>query len=377
MDQISRRHPGSDPLTQQWPLVPPLLPDEILSSWLCRCALALGTDPIRFTAALWPGSRTWSCDFDRNPGDAQLLSLAASSGLPLADIERAALGGWARSWMGAAPSPQGAWPWLIPVGARGIARTGITQFCPLCWRADEEPHYRRLWRLSWYVSCEPHGTLLHDRCPSCASALAPHRLQLGAASLARCDRCGSDLREAPAGAQALASVLKLQDAAVTALIGGEALWWRWPLDTAKWFATLRFWLGLLRQGVREGASPAATLTRDVAPDLHRVPAKGRFDALPTEARAKLLAAAATIAELDRGAAMRLAKRSGLTQQHCAPWMRRVEEAKAWALRLPDGTVRRKPRATERKCCRYGLGRPRPPHEVERMYRRLLRSAGAE
>jgi hypothetical protein len=236
MDQIPRRHPGNSTLTRRWPLVPPLLADEVLSSWLCRCALALGTDPVRFAAALWPGSRTWSRDFDRDPGDAQLLTLAGSSGLPLADLEHAALGS-TLALMGDARSGHGAWPWLIPNGARGIARTGITQFCPLCWRADTEPYYRQVWRLSWYVGCERHGALLHDRCPSCAAALTPQRLQLGASGLAWCDRCGSDLREAPAGAQAPASVLALQTSAATALLRGEALWWR------------RICIGSLRRGI--------------------------------------------------------------------------------------------------------------------------------
>ncbi|MHB8355147.1 MAG: TniQ family protein [Vulcanimicrobiaceae bacterium] len=375
MDQIARWHPGSNPVARRWALAPSLLPDEILSSWLCRCALALGTEPVRFTAALWARSRAWSGDFDRDPKETRLRTLAAESGFPLADLERAALKRWARRWMGDAAPSRRAWPWLVPIGARGIARTGIAQFCPHCWREDAAPYYRLPWRLSWYVACERHGTLLLDRCPVCAGAPAPHRLPLGAQHLAQCDRCGSDLREAPAGAPAPASALTLQAAAAAALLRGEARWWSSSLGTASWLATLRYWVGLLRQGLREGASPAATLARDIAPDLQSSALRGTFDALPTAARATLLAAAGAIAELGDRAALRLAKRCGLTQRHCSPWTLAVEEAKAWAQRLPDGRLRRKARANARRRCRYGIGHPRPRHEVEGMYRRLLREAG--
>ena len=40
-------HPGTDRLSGEWPLVPSLLPDELLSSWLVRAALDhLGPDRI-------------------------------------------------------------------------------------------------------------------------------------------------------------------------------------------------------------------------------------------------------------------------------------------------------------------------------------------
>ncbi|MHB8240313.1 MAG: hypothetical protein ACYDFS_11875, partial [Vulcanimicrobiaceae bacterium] len=82
-----------------------------------------------------------------------------------------------------------------------------------------------------------------------------------------------------------------------ALLRGEARWWSWSLSTASWLATLRYWVGLLRQGLREGASPAATLARDIAPDSQSAALRGTFDALPIAARTTLLAAAGATAEL--------------------------------------------------------------------------------
>ena len=375
MDSIARWHQGSNPVTRRWAPAPSLQPDEILSSWLCRCAMSLGTDPLRFTGALWPGDRVWSGDLDRDPGNERLRTLATASGFPNADIERASLGWWANKWLGTPPRAQRAWPWIVPIGSRGPARTGIAQFCPRCWRDDLFPYYRVSWRVSWIVACATHGTLLLDRCPSCGGPPAAHRLPLGAKHLAQCDRCGSDLRTAVATSSPT-SVLALQRVATSALIDGAASWWQWNLDTVSWFSSMRFWLGLLRQGVREETSPAASFMRLVAPDLERSMIRGPFDTLATAKRATLLAVLATIASLGGDEMLKRVQQCGVAQRHCAVWTQQVAEARNWLQRLSDGAVQRKARTLTRKQSQYGLGRPRPRHEVERMYRRLLREAEA-
>ena len=374
MDQIARRYSRNRTLKQPWPLVLPLLPGEILSSWLCRSALVLGTDPIRFTAALWPGSRTWSRDFDRYPIVKQIQSLAASSDLLFAEIENATLEGWIRSWMGDVPLPRGACPWLVPIGARGIARSHFLHFCPHCWREDEQPYYRKSWRLSWYVACERHGELLRDRCPACLNSVSPHRLLLGVANIAMCDHCGSDLRDASSGQAAPARVLAFQATATNALTYGEARWWQWPLETQGWFLTAKFWLSLLRQGVRDASSPTASLLREFTENLDLKYVKGRFDEFPADARANLLAVIEAIAEIGSDAALHIANRSPLTQNLCAPWVRCVPMAGQWVRQLPVRPARHGKALYSRRRSQYGLGHPRPRHEVELMYRRLLRDA---
>lgn len=76
------------------------------------------------------------------------------------------------------------------------------QFCPRCLAEDEEPYFRRRWRLAFMVVCEKHHVLLQDRCPGCRAAVNFHHSELGsfkrfaAGSLTICNLCGLDLRTA-------------------------------------------------------------------------------------------------------------------------------------------------------------------------------------
>ena len=89
----------------------------------------------------------------------------------------------------------------MPVGVYHRTRRQFgLQYCPLCLAEDEEPYFRRKWRLAFVVSCERHHTLLHDRCPHCGSAVNFHRGELGdhrkvvAESLTLCHVCRFELR---------------------------------------------------------------------------------------------------------------------------------------------------------------------------------------
>ncbi|MDX9958627.1 MAG: TniQ family protein, partial [Spirochaetia bacterium] len=95
--------------------------------------------------------------------------------------------------------------WLLPMGVyhRTRRRKGIT-FCPLCLFDDEEPYFRRRWRLALSTVCETHGSLMLDACPSCEAPVMYFRRELGHRdkavidSLALCHNCGFDLRRGPA-----------------------------------------------------------------------------------------------------------------------------------------------------------------------------------
>lgn len=82
-------------------------------------------------------------------------------------------------------------------------RKGIT-YCPLCLFCDEEPYFRRRWRLALSTVCETHGSLMLDACPSCEAPVMYFRRELGHRdksvidSLALCHNCGFDLRRGPA-----------------------------------------------------------------------------------------------------------------------------------------------------------------------------------
>lgn len=334
----------------RWPLAPSVLPGESSSSWLCRCALAHGTNPIRFAGTLWPRSRTWSRDGDRLNAD-QHRTLASHLDSPLAVF----------------PDDH---PWVVPASVRGHARTGRTPFCPACWAEDSHPYYRLAWRYSWQVACDHHGVLLVDRCPACDGALAPHRLPVGEVTIARCDRCGADLRQAisiPAADGATAMQQRAREA-----YEGHGTWWGWSLSRAAWFATLRFWLVVIRVGKRVGVSPVARFAQAIAPEFRGTPPAGDFNDCSAVTRTQLLEGVASFADLDPQQALALAQTCGLRQPHVAAWARTAAPAGHWAQGLAEGATRAK-RQPRRK--RYGLGRPRPRSEVAAMYARLLRRAG--
>lgn len=92
--------------------------------------------------------------------------------------------------------------WVLSRGEwEGSVSFGL-QFCSHCLAEDELPYYRRWWRLSLAVSCPRHGEFLSDRCPSCAAPVRLQRIEPVAAkepsssNIARCHRCGFDLRKA-------------------------------------------------------------------------------------------------------------------------------------------------------------------------------------
>lgn len=73
------------------------------------------------------------------------------------------------------------------------------QFCPKCLANDEEPYFRKSWRVSFNTICTIHNCMLHDRCPHCDHGVAFHRNDMGYAeyvttvSSKECHRCGFDL----------------------------------------------------------------------------------------------------------------------------------------------------------------------------------------
>lgn len=91
--------------------------------------------------------------------------------------------------------------WIMPVGIyhRRRRQFGL-QFCPRCLAEDEEPYYRRRWRLAFVIVCERHHILLHDRCPKCEEPINFHRNEMGnyrkfvADSLTICHACRYDLK---------------------------------------------------------------------------------------------------------------------------------------------------------------------------------------
>lgn len=180
-----------------WPASVDALPDELLSSWLHRLALANGIAPRSFAGVFGLDERMWSPRLDlRLPRHVAGL-LADQTGVPQEVVGAMTMSGCAMTAL------------LLPLrDSTHRNRSTWMQYCPLCLATDDAPYFRRQWRLASRVSCFAHGCGLRDRCPACHAGIAAFD-QGDLVPQHCCARCGFDLRAAPkASAKAAARRLE-------------------------------------------------------------------------------------------------------------------------------------------------------------------------
>lgn len=180
---------GAARAPERWPVAVAPEPDELLSSWLHRLALAHGLPPRGSGAALGLGGGAWSGRLDLAPSAALLDLLARRTGLAAAAIAALSFRDF------------GARGLLLPmrttVSPRRKDRWRATwlQACPSCLAEDQNPYFRRAWRLATTIFCPRHARRLIDRCPACQQALVPFD-QAALAPQHFCAHCLFDLRRA-------------------------------------------------------------------------------------------------------------------------------------------------------------------------------------
>lgn len=176
--------------------------DELLSSWIIRLAHVHGIKVQTFSAMLFGRNTTiWNRDLDQLAPVEDLKILSTVTGVSLDRIEQTTL----RSLEGILferHTPNGMCRWIIPIGIfhRSRRRPGL-MFCPKCLKEDNEPFFRRTWRLAFATACIKHRCYLLDSCPNCKSPLAPHRSDMQSRSVfpvaglnVCCWKCGFDYR---------------------------------------------------------------------------------------------------------------------------------------------------------------------------------------
>jgi hypothetical protein len=187
-----------------WPVHPHRLPDELLSFWILRVAHANRIKLQTFTNTTFGKKASpWARDIDRSADDEFINRLSLRTGATIADIQ----GGMLSSYEGVIfehHNERGNTAWILPLGIYHRTRRAYgMQFCPQCLFWDQEPYFRRRWRLALATICDKHGTLLHDRCPRCEAPVIFFRNDLGhrrgfsLADHTRCWQCGFDLVRAP------------------------------------------------------------------------------------------------------------------------------------------------------------------------------------
>lgn len=186
-------------ILSRWTRRIPPLPGELLTSCLARNAYAHGTTPYRFFSLFWPGDPVWNRDFDRHPcalshggevsGSGWLTEIADMMQVSVNSIETASLQGLREVLAGDRLRATGDTPFLLSAGVyHRTRRCHALQFCPEC-LAEGIPHYRRIWRLGFVMSCDIHGSRrLLDACPHCCAPVVPHR-SMGF-GMTDCHSCG-------------------------------------------------------------------------------------------------------------------------------------------------------------------------------------------
>lgn len=186
-----------------WPIRYKPLPDELLSSWLVRLAHGHGLKVQTFCNLIF-GNRlqVWNRDIDRLGPDWLVNELSVRTGTPL----EIAYGTTLRAYEGLLYpqfKPSGVLQWILTLKMYHRKHEGFgLQYCPPCLREDQDPYFRKSWRVAFNTVCLKHKCMLRDRCPNCGAGVAFHRIDMGhtdaaaTESLAGCHQCGFDLGEA-------------------------------------------------------------------------------------------------------------------------------------------------------------------------------------
>lgn len=200
-----------------WLYHPNPLPDELLSSWLCRIVSTLQLPLNRVVTVALDGKPIWCSDMDRHPRAADVFRMARTIGVDVEALWAATL--WQPTDAG---YPRG---WIAPIGIyhRRRRRHGLV-YCPRCLAEDPRPHYRRQWRLAFCVLCPKHEIYLEDACPHCDEPLHGHLAAGRGLPLDHCGRCENSLTSERPPTQKPTGNIRAAQAQMEALLGQKA--WR-------------------------------------------------------------------------------------------------------------------------------------------------------
>lgn len=221
------------------PIRPKPKEDEILSSWLIRCAIANGSDPEGWGGGIWNEYRIWTRDFDRSLPKTKAAPLCRAVGMTCSEIASMTLEPLIlRITNTESLNPNTAWPWVIPTGIRNRSKFNGLNFCPECLK-EAGPYSKKQWRLSWNTACAKHRIILHLRCPQCHTVFSPHLVNYLETDIGKCQKCGFDLRQMDSE-KADSGAIHLQEILNLSALTGDANSAIYPDHSVRdMFATLR------------------------------------------------------------------------------------------------------------------------------------------
>ena len=188
---------------RRWPVHPQPRKDELLSSWLQELARGNGQKLQAFSDCVFgTDHQIWNRDVDRLAPRWLRANLVRHTGLPRLSVAATTLDGY-RGKLYRTRNISGQLRWILPLQMFHRKYLGFgLQYCSQCLLEDDEPYFRRRWRVAYCTFCPRHSILLRDRCWRCGVPVAFHRRELGrpmlllAGPMSICHSCGDDLRAA-------------------------------------------------------------------------------------------------------------------------------------------------------------------------------------
>jgi hypothetical protein len=171
---------------------PPVLEDELLSSWLVRTAVAHQIHPIRFMSRHLPQLKPnfWSRDVDVFYAFREdvLEILARKSGKSIDEILDMTLKSYEGVFFDRLKfNTHNAALTSMKIRGRRCQNPGL-RFCAKCLEEDEQLYFRKIWRVASYTMCEKHRCELLDRCPNCEIPVSLWKLN-AKCELGKCHAC--------------------------------------------------------------------------------------------------------------------------------------------------------------------------------------------
>ena len=68
------------------------------------------------------------------------------------------------------------------------------KYCPVCFREDKIPYFRKVWKVVFYNICHKHKCRLYEHCPECKTKLDISKMHNNELPYTFCPQCGFELK---------------------------------------------------------------------------------------------------------------------------------------------------------------------------------------
>lgn len=141
--------------------------DELFSSWLIRLSNAHLSGIVNFYKDIYPYSNIWKMDIDTQAPEKLIKKLEEITFSTYEEIFSTTLKSYeGRLFLEMMYSNKT--KWILPHSTPHTTTINSSvAFCPSCFKKDENPYFRKHWRLSIAILCTECSVYLQDKCPAC------------------------------------------------------------------------------------------------------------------------------------------------------------------------------------------------------------------